>query len=211
MSLSSNHQGARQICVDVGADVDLSHMPIGDCTIANELCTAPGLNFFALQSTHRKPGAWLKSASTHTIDDFITKVSHRLRRTAVGSASRLVSLRCGPHIVPGRASSAARPALPAGARTHQAFREQAGSDGNERKDEQGDEGDQIRFHVWTPGLDACAASGAMQRAIFSRRAMSMFARIRYPADLRAGCSGDSGVERRWDGSPEWARWLPSSR
>jgi hypothetical protein len=34
--------------------------------MANELRTASGLNFVALQPAHRKPGAWLKSASVPT-------------------------------------------------------------------------------------------------------------------------------------------------
>jgi hypothetical protein len=34
--------------------------------MANELRAASGLNFVALQLTHRKPGAWLKSVSAPT-------------------------------------------------------------------------------------------------------------------------------------------------
>ena len=136
---------------------------------------------------------------------------HTTLRAAAGSALWRAALRRLPVFLLVCAGPAARTALPAGARTHQAFREQTGPDGNQRKDEQGDEGDQIRFHVLIHGLDACAASGAMHRAIFSRRARSLFARIRYPAALRAGCSGATGAGRRWNGSPEWARRCPSSR
>ncbi|MHB1799660.1 MAG: hypothetical protein ACYCUI_15405 [Vulcanimicrobiaceae bacterium] len=60
-------------------------------------------------------------------------------------------------------------ALPARTRTHQALHEQAGTQGNQRNDQHGDEDDQIHFHAWTRGLDACAASGTLHRAIFSRR------------------------------------------
>jgi hypothetical protein len=41
-------------------------MPIGDWAMENELRAASGLNFVALQPAHRKPGAWLKSASAPT-------------------------------------------------------------------------------------------------------------------------------------------------
>ncbi len=47
----------------VGTDADLRYMPIGDCAMAIALRAASGLNFGAFQPAHRKPGAWLKSAS----------------------------------------------------------------------------------------------------------------------------------------------------
>ena len=45
----------------VGADTDLSHMPIGDCAMADELRPVSGLEFGAFQPAHPKHGAWLKS------------------------------------------------------------------------------------------------------------------------------------------------------
>ncbi len=88
-----------------------------------------------------------------------------MQHAAAGSALRRVALRCGLRFLPGRAGFAARTAFPSGARTHQALREQSGAQSNHRKDEQGDEHDQLTVHMWTRGLDACAESGAMHRAI----------------------------------------------
>ena len=76
-----------------------------------------------------------------------------------------VAFRCGLCFLCGRAGFAARTAFPSGAGTHQALREQAGPQGNQWKDKQGDEDDQMRFHTLTLGLDACAASGDGHRAI----------------------------------------------
>ena len=53
----------------VGADADLSRIPIGDCAMANELCEPSILNFGAFQPAHDKPGAWLKSASASTLGE----------------------------------------------------------------------------------------------------------------------------------------------
>jgi hypothetical protein len=57
---------ARLWLATVGAGADLSHMPIGDCAMANELRTVSGLNFGAFQPVRSKPGACLKSASAPT-------------------------------------------------------------------------------------------------------------------------------------------------
>ena len=45
---------------------DLSHIPIGDCAMANELREPSILTFGALQPAHDKPRAWLKSAPAST-------------------------------------------------------------------------------------------------------------------------------------------------
>ena len=53
--------------VTVGADADLSHIPIGDCALTNELRETSSHNFGAPQPAHRKPGTQLKSAPASTV------------------------------------------------------------------------------------------------------------------------------------------------
>ena len=44
----------------------MSHIPIGDCAMANELREPSILNFGAFQPAHDRPSAWLKSAQAST-------------------------------------------------------------------------------------------------------------------------------------------------
>jgi hypothetical protein len=60
------HASGRAGWFSVGADADLSHIPIGNCAMANELRRASDLEFGAFQPAHPELGAWLKSASAPT-------------------------------------------------------------------------------------------------------------------------------------------------
>ena len=51
----------------MGADADLSHIPIGDCAMADELREPSILTFGAFQPAHDRPGAWLNSAQASTV------------------------------------------------------------------------------------------------------------------------------------------------
>ena len=63
---ASSSAGTLAVVLGVGADADLSHIPIGNCAMANELRRASDLEFGAFQPAHPELGAWLKSASAPT-------------------------------------------------------------------------------------------------------------------------------------------------